>query len=286
MIQAYAQEASPVQLPPAAEAKKPFNKIFLVTELNLRNLAWVDLAQESEKSFTAALNASWLEWFKANLPKTVQEVVICDLACIDFYRRWTDSHLEDFVIPPEYQQTLFLKTDFFLSRTSVIESMKESTFSWEGRTVLQDVHNKRLVGSLGMASESRTFRHLDQKGINSGLASGLYRSALPSLMNYRSKLETLQGTNRVAKLVISGHKNLSDLLSFQELLKTKGNSLGIEVKIDSLSLNEAKIICFYQGEEKTFNDLLSSIKELKSSHSYALVSEITAARYIVKFVAQ
>ena len=49
--------------------------------------------------------------------------------------------------------------------------------------------------------------------------------------------------------------------------------MGLETQMDYLKSSEAQILCFYQGEEKSFTDLLSRVKELKLSQSYKLVNE-------------
>jgi len=69
-------------------------------------------------------------------------------------------------------------------------------------------------------------------------------------------------------------------------LKTRGSSLGLEVFLDSFTKNQALFNCFYLGEEKSFNDLLSSIKELKSSNTYQLVHDYTGGRHEMKLVTE
>ena len=70
-----------------------------------------------------------------------------------------------------------------------------------------------------------------------------------------------------------------------EELKARGSSLGLDVQMDFFKSSEAQILCFYQGEEKSFTDLLSQLKELKLSQSYKLVNEFNGI-HILKLVTE
>ena len=265
---------------------KPFSKIVLVSEIDPFHFTWADLGLESETAFLNPLNASWSKWLNDNLPTTVEEAVVCDVNCSAFYSKWSETHVEEIRLPEEYAHAVLLKINVQLKRSHFVESLKEVTFEWEGRALLQDFHTKRILGSFALPLEKRTFRQLDQKALNSGLASSIYRSPMTAFMQFNRKLEEKIGFNRVSKLVIQGQKNVGDVLALIELLKTRGSSLGLEVFLDSFSKGEAKLNCFYRGEEKSFTDLLSAIKELKSSHSYTLVSDLTGPHFVIKLVTE
>lgn len=51
--------------------------------------------------------------------------------------------------------------------------------------------------------------------------------------------------------------------------------MGIKASLESFQKDEARLLCFFQGEAKVFSDLLSQLKELKSSHSFVLSSDLT-----------
>jgi hypothetical protein len=265
---------------------KPFAKVFLITEITPLQFSWPDLGLETETSFINPLNDSWIKWLNENGPSTVEEIVMCDASCMSFYSSWSESHADNLNIPEEYAHSVFLKVSLFLKRTSMQTSVKESSFEWEGRSLIQDVGTKKIMGSFTLPTEARSFRQPDQKAMNSSLASSLYRSPISAFMYFRTKLEEKIGFNRVTRLVITGQHHLGDVLALGELLKTRGSSLGLEVFLASFSKDEANVICYYKGEEKSFTDLLSSIKELKSSHSYTLVNEFTGVHHVLKLVTE
>lgn len=268
---------------PESASPKPFSKLILISEVEPYLFSWKDIGVENDRSFSMALDNSWLKWFNENLPATVESVVLCDSGCMDFYRRWFETHFDQLTIPDEYKNALILKTNMLIRKNGSVGEVK---FEWEGRSVLQDVNTKKVMAASTLSPESRTFRDLDQKAINSGLASSMYRTAIPFFMEYRKQLESKKGFNRVSRLVIRGHQRLGDVLELIEVLKVRGNSLGLELHLGSFTKDEAQLICYLRGEEKSFTDLLSSIKELKSSHSYTLVNEFTGVHHVIKLVAE
>lgn len=268
---------------PESASPKPFSKLILISEVEPYLFSWKDIGVENDRSFSMALDNSWLKWFNENLPATIESVVLCDSGCMDFYRRWFETHFDQLTIPDEYKNALILKTNMLIRKNGSVGEVK---FEWEGRSVLQDVNTKKVMAASTLAPESRTFRDLDQKAINSGLASSMYRTGIPFFMEYRKQLESKKGFNRVSRLVIRGHQRLGDVLELIEVLKARGNSLGLDLHLGSFTKDEAQLICYLRGEEKSFTDLLSSIKELKSSHSYTLVNEFTGVHHVIKLVAE
>ena len=265
---------------------KSVGKIILITEVEPQNFTWQDLGLESEKIFVNPLNKSWLKWFNDNLPSTVEEVVGCESDCLHFFRKWSESHVDEISIPEEFRKAIFLLVNLKVKRTVVLENLQETDVEWEGRTLLHDLTTKRVLGSFPLPLEKRTFRRLDQKALNSGIVSSLYRSPLTSFIQFKKLLDQKSGFNRVSKLVFKGYKHLGDVLQLNELLKTRGTSLGLEIVLQTFSKDEANLLCFYQGEEKSFTHILSGIKEVKLTHGYTLVNEFTGIHHVIKFVTE
>jgi hypothetical protein len=105
-------------------------------------------------------------------------------------------------------------------------------------------------------------------------------------MQFNRKLEEKLGFNRVSQLVIKGQQHLGDVFALMEMMKTRGSLLGLDVSLDSFSKDQANLVCFYRGEEKSFSDLLSGIKELKSTHRFSLVDEFTGVHYVIKLISE
>ena len=254
---------------------KSFHKMWILSEVNLSGMTWENLELNSPDSFKAAMETSWFKWMGSHLPASVEEAAACRKDCFDTYQRWEQKPQDEAYgeAGPDYIDTIWAKVTFNLKPGTSTSFTPEKVYEWEGRIVFLDVNTKRVLASLELPSEKKVFRHNDQKKINSDLASLLYRTGVSGFLQLNSKLQNAKVLNRVTRLSIKGHKQATDVLGLMDELKTRGTLLGLETQMDYLKSSEAQILCFYQGEEKSFTDLLSQLKELKLSQSYKLVNE-------------
>ncbi len=271
-----------------SEEIKLYSKVWLMTEIDLNGFTWEDLGLDKETSFISPMNTSWIKWLEKNIPTTVDEVGICSGDCLDFYKQWLNTPQEKLAskIDRSYAQNVFLKLTYTLQRSSHVESLQENTFEWGGRIVLLDINTKRILGSYELLPVRKKWQGVDKKDLNSALATQMYLSPLKGFNEFMTVLQVKKALNRVSRLVIKGSQNLGDALILMEILRTRGTFLGLETSLDFFQREEVQILCFYQGEEKSFSDLLSGVKELKSSHGYRLVNEFTGFHYLIKLVTE
>ncbi len=267
--------------------KKLLSKIFIITDIVPLQFKWEDLSLENELSFIDPLNRYWLKWFAENSLTNIEDVVICSGDCNLFYNKWVDSVAGELSIPEEFYNSAFLKITVNLLRSNTAGPLKEETFKWEGRVVVQDIQTKQIIANSTIFPESRKFISLSHKATNSALASSISRLPLPLFLQLNQKItDKKMGVTRSKKLVLTGYKNSGDVFSFVKMIKDRGNLLSLDVSIDNFSKDQTIINCFYKGEEKSFTDLLSSIKELKSYNNYALLNDFNGAQSVIKFVAE
>lgn len=268
-----------------SDEKKAYSRIWIIPEINLSSLAWADLGLEKEQKFLRPLAESWQKWVSENLPESVEDVGVCESQCHQYFEEWEQKTVDQLQtgVDNDYKHGVWAKVSLNLKRTQYNPSLNESAFEWEGKLLILDVDTKRTIVSYSLPMESKEWRNLDQKALNSALASRIYRTPLPFFKQVDSVLKSAQ-PNRVIRLVIKGHKNISDVLALIELMKSRGSSLGLDAKLDKIRSSEAEVLCFFQGEEKSFTDLLSKLKELKSSTSYQLVNEFTGVQHVLKLV--
>ncbi len=270
-----------------SDENKHYSKLIILPEINLIGITWSELGLDKSSSFTDPLMNSWSKWLTKNQPSNVEDIIECSSDCLDDFRQWLQiPQEEDMQVPDSIHHALWLKILFNVRKLSFIPDINEWEFEWDGSIVLLDANTKLLLSSRNIDTHHKTWRGLDQKALNSALASSMYKSALKGLSKINKKVEDSSRFNRLSRLVITGHKNLGDVMSLIELLKKEGNKLYLELKLDYFKPNEAHLLCFYQGEEKSFTDLLSGVKELKSSHSYSLVNEFTGVHHVLKLIAE
>lgn len=270
-----------------SDTQKQYSKILFITEMNLVGLTWTDLGLEKSTSFTDPLADVWDKWMNANLPNNVEESYICREDCLTSFVKWQEMPQDEgLIISSELINSLWLKTEIHLRKISFKETLNEWTLEWSGSVVLLDANTKRVLLTYSLPASRKTWRGLNQKELNSQLAGLIYRSALPFYQNFVQKLPDIPQLNRLGRLVIKGHRNLGDVLSLMNLLRETGKSIELELQLDLFNLNEAELLYFHQGEEKTFSDLLSRLKELKSSNNYNLVNEFNGVHHVIKLITE
>lgn len=270
-----------------SDGNKQFAKINLITEINLIGMDWPDLGLEKESSFTAPIMSSWHSWLTTNQPANVDEVVQCDEGCLTSFKHWQEINQDQGIqVSSDLQNNLWLKISFNLRRQSYRAGLNEWTFEWDGSAVLLDANTKRLLASETLSPQVRTWRGLDQKALNSALASQMYRTPMSAFSTFTKKIGSLPQISQVVRLIVQGHRHLGNVLSLMDLLKKEGQNLNLELQLDTFSQKEAQLLGFYQGEEKSFTDLLSRPKELKSSQSYGLVNEFTGVHHVLKLISE
>jgi hypothetical protein len=259
---------------------KQFRRLWIVTDINLNGFNWQDLGLSQESSFTEPLSEAWKKWWEENLPNNFEDTEICHSDCLVYQSNWEAQPANKLLIPnPQYDDSVWIKISLNLKKV-------QSSFEWDGRVVLLDINTKRLLGSSSIDKAKRSFEEGDQKSFNSSLASHLYQSSLGVFSVQKGTLKNSLKLNQSSHLIIRGHKNLNDVLEFKELLNTRGSYMGIKASLESFQKDEARLLCFFQGEAKVFSDLLSQLKELKSSQSFVLSSDLTGPVPVVKLVTE
>jgi hypothetical protein len=266
---------------------KQYSNLLILTEVTPMGFGWTDLGLEKSQSFTGPMATSWQTWFSNNHPDNVEEISVCNEECYQDFSEWQLIPQEEgMTIPEHLLNALWLKVSFNLRKVSYTPGINEWEFEWDGSLVLLDVNTKKNLYSYTMRLENKVWRGLDQKSLNSALVSSMYRSALDALSKVSRKILDTPRLNHLGRLIVQGQRHMGDVLLLIDLLKKEGSKIGLELSPDLFTRNEAQLLCFYQGEEKSFTDLLSQVKELKSSQSYRLVNEFTGIHHVLKLVAE
>lgn len=266
---------------------KVFNKLWVLTEINLIHMTWKDLELESEEQFTSPLVQSWVKWLANNPPQNVDQISECLNDCTNYFVNWLEVPQDQGMkIDENLINNLWMRFSFNLRKISFRPNINEWEIEWDGSAVILDANTKLIVGAFNIPLEKKVWRGLDQKEFNSNLVSVMYRSGLDPLSKSIPKIQEFERFNRVKRLVVQGHQRLGDVFQLMEILKKVGGGLHLESQIDFFSSREAQLLCFYQGEEKSFTDVLSQLKELKSLQRYKILNDSAGANHILKFVAE
>lgn len=277
-------QTSPVaEVPPAPTTA--YSRMYILGEVTPLGFEWKELGLERETQFTSPLLKSWEKWLKENLPKNVGEVKICEAECLVYHSQWEEKNPEAVVAAPDpqYENTLWLKISLNLRR-SVVNSIQD--YTWDGRVLLLDGNTKKSLVNTALPKETKEWMNLPQAEINTGLVSRVYKTPLGAFPAMIQKTEASLPLNRVIRLVITGQRHMGDVSKLVELLQTRGSSLGLQVEMSEFDSKAAVMKGYFRGEEKSFTDLLSQVKELKSSYNYSLVNEVTDQGHVIRMVKQ
>lgn len=278
IVCAWSETPAPVVVPPVETVASPV-KAFIVTEMNQTGFSWLDLGLERKESFLKPIEQAWITWMDLD-PDLKGQTSICDETCLTFLRKWEEKSPEEVAKLPEsdFVKSHWIKVVYDLKRVSPQE------FRWQGRATLIEIKTKRALLVHEIEPQVLNTKDQDQKTANSQLASAMYRSPLSMFQAFKPILKKDVSKEHVQRLVITGHRHLSDLQSYLDSLKSRGNQLSLGLKLDSIRQNQVEVLAFYQGEEKSFSDLLSQVNELKLSKSYTISNEFNGVHYIIKMV--
>ncbi len=267
----------------AQEPSAPFSKIIVIGQVDLIGFEWKDLELEKETQFTAPLLRNWEKWLTENRPKSVAEILGCDAICLQYHAQWLEKSPEEVVKnpDPQFHNILWIKISLHIRR-NVID--KRQNYIWDGRVLVIDGNTKHTFATVTLPKEEKEWVNLSQNEVNTGLVSRVYRTPLGAFPSLNQRIEKILPLNRVIKLVISGHRNMGDVSKLIEVLQTRGSFLGLVVELGQIQSQEVILRGSFRGEEKSFTDLLSQVKELKSSNNYSLINEQKDGHYVIRMV--
>jgi D-ribose pyranose/furanose isomerase RbsD len=270
--------AEPLSLSPAANEVAPKPIAWVMIEMNWNDFNWRDLGLDQENSFQGPILESWQKYISENAPG--KQVSGCLQDCQNFISNWQDKDpalLSDAGLPEPYRNGFLIKVSIDLSREKF-----SGKFRWSGRVLFLDLNSKEILLSSEISPEEKSWSVQDQKKLNSLLATRIYQSGQGPLKVMANKIEENLAYTKAARLVIRGSGQLSHTEDLLKLIKSEGKKLGVVVRWDYVQRGEARFLCFYRGEEKSFSDLLSQLKELKSSHSYSITHEMSGSDHVLQ----
>jgi hypothetical protein len=256
----------------------------MVSEFNTVSFTWEELGFKQKSFFNDSVLSSWIKWVSDHHPKVKDLIGVCTEDCKKFYE-WvqTPVPIGDPVQEPGFIHH-WLKVTFNIRKIYSDLKINEFTYEWEGSAVLLDGKTKMIREAFQIFPEKRTWRGLSQKELNSALATFIYRSALDPINKIMKNSQNLQprqkgGSKEIKRIIVRGHKQMLDVINLMDLVRNFGVQ---NIELEFFNTHEAQVICAYSGEEKMFTDLLSQVKELKSTNNYRVVNESDGNHYILK----
>lgn len=251
-------------------------KLYIISDFHIDGFSWSDLALTQEEHFSGPVVRAWERWLKERFAGEFDDIQVCDKACLGFYEKWGKSLPEKAKeVDPQFNNSYFFKIDLMLRKFI-------QTYSWNGRAGFLEVASKRSFALSEIPEVKRKWGIEDQKTMTSSFATDVYRFSLQTFAQAVEAFKKEKHYQQVLRLYVSGHKRLEDIQMLVSELESKSKELGILYKIESFGRNESELLVYLSGEEKSFSDLLSRLKELKLSQSYKIVHESSNGKHEIK----
>lgn len=265
-----------------------YDNLYVISEIDLSGGRWQDFGLEKAEDFISPLRSSWADLARNFTSSTVEDVRECKDDCLEAFREWLKASLSERSLDGGsiFRKSVILKITYSLKRNNTRPLFGEVDIDWEGKFVLVDGATKKTLFSASIPRMQKTFQQLSLKDLNSAIAGYMYRHSTGFFNTLDSTMKSSKRFSRLTVLTLSGHSHLGDVLAFNGLLRKEGLELALDPQIDLFTLKEARVLAFYAGEEKSFSDLLSRLKELKSSQSYKIISEPAGNGFSLKFIAE
>jgi len=246
-------------------SQEPPNKIFFYLNITPMNEPWSIEDLGDKGIFLRSLEKAWKKWIN-------EQKIFGDNFEIIFEEENVAQESID------YQ----LKLELNLWKKILEEDL---LYQWEGRVVLIDRKSNDEVFLSKVALTKKKKSEIETDALKSTIASLIYKSAQPSFFQFKSEFKQKKLVHEnLVRLKVKGFKKLSDALELVQLIEKKALSLKLRSKLDSFALDEAYFIIYFNGEEKYFKDVLSSLTALKSFLGYNLVNQSKDADYALGLI--
>ncbi len=271
-LNVFAQEAKVVQ------EKKTFSNLIVFSELRLQGITLTDLGLERSENFTRPVSAAVEKWMMPKIESFFEGIVSCEEDCPSFYYKWIKMLPEEAgPIEEKYRGHVFLRMELFLKKNL-------SDFEWSGRLIFIEINTKRVLKTLDIPATSKKWNLINKKELNSALASEIYKRIIYSLQKINDHFLNEHAYQKVLRLNVQGYKKLDDVRFLISEMESRMKEQNLIIKIDSFDQEGAQLLIYLPGEEKSFSDLLSRLKELKLFESYKIMHEFNGVQHVLKFV--
>ncbi len=248
-------------------AQDSSHKVFLQLNITPMNESWFldDLGDKS--IFHKSLEKAWKKWIGE------QKIFADNVEILSEEENLSHEDLD-----------YLLKVELNLWKKMLED---EVYYHWDGRVVLIDKKTNDEVFLSKVSVNKKKKAEIKQDELKSVIASLIYKSTQPSFFQFKSELKQKKLVHEsFVRLKINGFQKLPEALELIQILEKKGVALKLRSKLDSFTTNEAYFLLYFQGEEKYFQDVLSSLTALKSFLGYNLVNQSKDAEYALGLISK
>lgn len=255
----------------------------LIPHMSLSGLEWMDLKLKNEESFLSGLWPAWKKWSEES--ENNLQLNLCDERCEE---QWLSEKASDrgeinsyFGQEDEVQLVVDLRLE--LRKIKMLPNA-EVEYEISGTYSLHDYASGALLEAMNLGPEiKRIASNEDHQAINSQLANYFYRMAASGLVRLKS-FQDFRPYNQVQQLVIEGHKNFLEILAVENEIRLQLGTFSPRLELFALTKSTIEFKVLYRGEEKSFKELITGLKQLKSSYRPQYVWDTSTKELRLKLV--
>lgn len=250
-----------------------FGSLYLYTRYNLKNITYSDFGIKNEKDFTGVIQNNWIEWLTKNKAENISNVESLSDDGIQKINELEKLPIEKAfkTIPSEFKNSLLLDVSVDIDKRKFNSRFNEYEFSYTAQAFLRDIQSGLIIGEYNLGEDLKTYRV--EKGVSlvNLVANHIYRMVSGHFPKINRAIKDFPPIKNIEKLSISGFKNVDEITSLLELIRTKGVKYSMKAMLVSFSKVNAEAVIYYDGTLPELKAHLNTIKSAKSDLNFNLI---------------
>lgn len=255
-----------------------FGNLYVKAEYELVNCSYSNLGVDTKSDFTNVIMKNWLDWFSKNKPTNMSNVLELEDDLRGKYKDYLKIPIHNLEeeIPDEFQNSLLVVIKIKINRIKENNLFKEYVYSFSGGGYLKDLSSGKIIYETKIPEIKKHYTNLAFKELSSTLANIVYRIPFSFFVEVKDKVKVSNNANRIMNLKILNYKNMTEIVSLLDILKSRGLKLSLDAEIASFSREEATALLYYDGQSKDVKKLLENLKQVKNIPQFNLIDSDSA----------
>lgn len=255
--------------------KSEYGKLYLNLDYELQGTTFSELGVKNEKEFVEVLSDKWIEWLEKNKPQNIGEIEHLSKSrkesLLSFQKMNSEEMLKN--APKDFVNSLLLDIQVKVTREKFDKRKNQYVFKYAGAAYLRDLQSNLIVYTHEFSQEQKEYDMDPEVYLANIIVNHIYNMTIGSFPQIVSSLKRIGTVTSVERLHIQNYPNMRTVLGFIDLVESRGIRYGVKAHIESLSVNRAEVIIYFNGEKSDIKSLLSKLQSAKRSLKYALVDE-------------
>ncbi len=259
----------------AGNIKNEYGKLYLNLDYELQGTTFSELGVKNEKEFVDVLSDKWIEWLEKNKPQNIASIEHLSKRrkekLADFQKMNSEEMLKN--TPSAFENSLLLDIQVRVVREKFDKRKNRYSFMYVGAAYLRDLQSNLIVHTYEFAKEEKEYTLTPNVFLANIVVNHIYNMTIGSFPQIVSSIKKIDAITSVEKLKLKNYPNMRAVLSFINLLESRGIKYGVQANIESLSKDNIEVIVHFNGAKSDIKNLLIRLKSAKRSLKYDVLEE-------------